>query len=83
MCKNALTKINKTNPNLSFFLFFFSVEVLLKKKGGPSLGISSIKNVTLKLKSGYYKSTFVSSPSQKSHIFLLSLPQQALITTHT
>lgn len=69
MCMNALTKINRTNPNLSFLS-----QVLLEKTG-QSLGISSIKNVTLKLRPGYYEyhPTFVSSSSQKSQIFLLSL----------
>lgn len=64
MCMNALTKINKTNPNLSF------LESSAPGKAGQSLGISSIKSVTLKLRPGYYKSnpTFVSSSSQKSQI---------------
>lgn len=44
MCVNALTEINKTYPNLSFFFFFFPSEVPLEKKAGRSSGISSIKN---------------------------------------
>lgn len=78
MCKNALTKINKTNPNLSLF------ESGAPGNAGQSSGISSIKNVTLKLRPGYYKPLhllFIFKP--KSQIFLLSLQRKALITTHT
>lgn len=62
MCMNAFAKINKTNPNL----FFFVLESGAPGKAGQSSGISSIKNVTLKLRPGYYKPhcTFVSSSSQ-------------------
>lgn len=66
MCVNALTKINKTSSNLSFF----ESQVLLEKTG-KSLGISSIKEVTQKLRPGYYKAhpTFLSSCSQKASYF--------------
>lgn len=89
MCVNALTEINKTYPNLSFFLFFPSQVLLEKKKLDDLRGFLQLKMVTLKLRPGDYEShpTYVSSPSQKkkkkSHIILLSVPRQTLITTHT
>lgn len=86
MCMNALTILIKINPNLSGSLFKSGAP----GKAGQSTGISSIKNTTLTLKPGYYKThpTFVSSRSQKyvffSRALSLSSPlRQALITTHT
>lgn len=78
MCRNALIKINKTNPNLSF------CQSGAPGKAGWSLGIFTIKIVTQTLRPGCYKPhpTFDSSLS-RNYIFLLSLVSRALITTHT
>lgn len=51
MCMNALTILIKINPNLSGSLFKSGAP----GKAGQSTGISSIKNTTLTLKPGYYK----------------------------
>lgn len=71
MCVNALTEINKTYPNLSFFFFFFRVRCLWKKKLDDLQGFLQLKMVTLKLRPGDYEShpTYVSSSSQKKFTY--------------